>query len=70
MSTILTVLPWLAILACPLMMLFMMRAMPGGSCHSKAQPARGTDDETEEIRRLQARVAELEARNRPTEIAR
>lgn len=70
METILIVLPWLALLACPLMMLFMMRAMPGGSCPAKAQPARGTDGENDEIRRLQARVAELEVQNQVTEIAR
>ena len=29
------IVPWLAILVCPLMMLFMMWGMPGGACHKR-----------------------------------
>ena len=71
MSTeiILALVPWLAILACPLMMIFMMRGMSGGSCHQK-QGAQGPDDTNDQIRQLQARIAELEANHETTEIAR
>lgn len=73
MSTeiILALVPWLAILACPLMMVFMMRGMSGGkSCHQKPPEAQGTEDTNEQIRQLQARIAELEANRETTEIAR
>ena len=68
MSTeiLLAIVPWLAVLACPLMMLVMMRMMPGGSCHKKPAGEEGN----EEIRRLQARVAELESRTETTEVGR
>lgn len=65
-----TIVPWLAVLACPAMMLFMMRGMPGGSCHKQPAEAKVSGGADEEIRRLQARVAELEARNRLTEVSR
>ncbi len=55
--------PWLAVLACPLMMLVMMRVMPGGACHKRPAEARVSEGADEEIRRLQARVAEPEARD-------
>lgn len=61
-TTLVTIaLPWLLILACPLLMVWMMRGM---SCHQQQAatdvgPA-GTDA-SEDIRLLQARIAELEA---------
>jgi predicted NAD/FAD-binding protein len=64
------IVPWLAVLACPAMMLFMMRGMPGGSCHKQPAEAKVSGGADDEIRRLQARVAELEARNRLTEVSR
>ena len=54
-----TVLRWLALLACPLMMLLCMRGMFGRACH-KDEPADAERLEAE-IRTLQARLAELES---------
>ena len=64
------IVPWLAVLACPAMMLFMMRGMSGGSCHKQPAEAKLSGISDEEIQRLQARVAELEARDRLTEVSR
>lgn len=69
METLLLITPWLAVLACPLMMLVMMRLMPGSSCHPKAQGDQGSDDSNDRILQLQARIAELETA-RETEVAR
>ena len=66
---ILALVPWLAILACPLMMVFMMRGMSGKTCNEKPAEAQGTEDTNEQIRQLQARLAELEANRETTEIA-
>lgn len=66
----LAIVPWLAVLACPAMMFFMMRGMPGGSCHKQPAEAKLSGISDEEIRRLQARVAEMEARDRLTEVSR
>lgn len=68
METLLLMLPWLAILACPVMMLVMMRMMPGASCHRRPADAQGGDGNNEEIRQLQARIAELEAKNQAAEV--
>lgn len=70
MEMISALVPWLAVLACPLMMLIMMRAMPGGSCHRKPADAQGTESANEEISRLQARVLELEANSGSREVYR
>ena len=54
-------LPWLWVLACPLLMLWMMRGM---SCHKQQATTDGAAvgaDASEDIRLLQARIAELEA---------
>jgi len=74
---ILAVVPWLAVLACPAIMFWMMRGGSGRSCHGdagaegdaeKGQPRQG--DRAEEIRALKARVEELEARARSEEWSR
>lgn len=70
METLLLIVPWLAILACPVMMLVMMRAMPGASCHRRPADAQGSDGNQEVIRQLQARVAELETREQAVEAGR
>ena len=70
METFLWIVPWLALLACPLMMLVMMRMMPGASCHRRPADAQGSDGNDEEIRQLQARIAELEAKNQAAEVGR
>ena len=67
MEVLLAIIPWLAVLACPLMMLVMMRLMPGGSCHRKAEVT-GGEITIEEIRRLQARVIELEEKSGKIEV--
>ena len=54
-------LPWLWVLACPLLMLWMMRGM---SCHQQQATTDGVPagaDPSKDIRLLQARIAELEA---------
>jgi Protein of unknown function (DUF2933) len=69
-----SLLPFVFILICPLMMLFMMRGMHGRGAHSADQQARsdqqgmlaaGEDPQIVELRqqrdRLEARVDELEA---------
>jgi len=68
-----SLLPFLFILICPLMMLFMMRGMHGRGAHTAEQDAAdqqgirepGEDTQTAELRelrdRLEARVDELEA---------
>jgi hypothetical protein len=61
--------PWLAILACPLMMLVMMRGMSGKSCHQKPARAQGMENTNEQIHRLRARITELEGNRETTEIA-
>ncbi len=60
-----TIVPF-AVLA--LLMLFMMRG--SHACHKQPAEAKVSGGADEEIRRLQARVAELEARNRLTEVSR
>lgn len=70
METLLLITPWLAVLACPFMMLVMMRMMPGGGCHKKPQEAQGSYETSDQIRQLQARIAELEVKRETTEIAR
>lgn len=57
METFLTFVPWLAVLACPVLMFWMMRGMSGGGCHKRPAEAHAGD---EEIRQLKARLAELE----------
>lgn len=69
--------PWLAILACPVMMLLMMRGMSrGGSCGPQRRPgdpdngatrmtARLPRSREEEIDALQARLARLTAQAKP-----
>lgn len=62
------ILPWLALLACPVVMFWMMR-MSRGQCHTQAkegsQPDRGNTDTgakvDDEIHQLRARLARLEA---------
>lgn len=68
METLLLIVPWLAILGCPVMMFVMMRMMPGASCHRRPADAQGNEGAHEEIRQLQARIAELETRNRAAEV--
>lgn len=61
---ILAILPWLALLACPAVMFWMMRGMgsrSGQGCGGVAPPE---DNKDQEIRALRARVEELEARAR------
>ena len=70
METLLLIVPWLAILACPVMMFVMMRMMPGASCHRRPADAQGSEGNQEEIRQLQARIAELETRNQAAEVGR
>lgn len=61
------ILPWLALLACPVMMFWMMRM--GGQCHTQAkdasQPDGGNTDTgakvDDEIHQLRARLERLEA---------
>ncbi len=64
------IVPWLAILVCPLMMLFMMWGMPGGACHKRPAEAKVQEGADEEIRRLQVRFAELETRGRAVGVVR
>lgn len=62
-------LPWLAILACPLVMVWMMRGMSGEQCHPQAKSGSRPDivkSDTgvavdDEIQQLRARLARLEA---------
>ena len=61
MEMLFLILPWLAILACPLMMFVMMRMMPGASCHQRTAGAQANEGTNQEIRQLQARIAELES---------
>ena len=70
METIWMIVPWLAVLACPLMMLVMMRMMPGSSCHQRTASAQGDENTNEQIRQLQARISELEANRETTEVTR
>ena len=77
MELLLSLVPWLAILACPVMMLLMMRGMAhGGSCGPHGRPGEPDDGATrmtaplprsreEEIDALQARLARLTAQNNP-----
>ena len=72
------ILPWLAILACPLLMFWMMRGMGhGGGCGSH-RPTTGMrtdagapaeDQATDEVAQLKARLARLEAQQRETKVA-
>lgn len=52
-------LPWLAIVACPLVMFWMMRGMHGGACDKGQAPARVDADS--EVAQLRQRLARLEA---------
>ena len=53
-------LPWLFILACPVAMWWMMRSM---NCDQKKAGADGTQAgaKTDEVRRLEERIAQLES---------
>lgn len=71
------VLPWLALLACPFLMFWMMRGMRhGGGCGSQrptdnARADTGADsrDETaDEVAHLKARLERLEAQQRETKV--
>ncbi len=73
---ILVALPWLALLACPLMMLWCMRGMSGGACEKQKQTAGAKDSHIgiaahgsrdEEIAMLRARLARLEAQQNEQE---
>ena len=60
-TTLLAVtLPWLFILACPVAMWWMMRGM---NCHQQKAGADGTQAgaKTDEVRRLEERIAQLES---------
>lgn len=67
-----TVLPWVAVLACPLLMLLCMRGMFGRGCHKEEEEDRGTagmrsrgpQDLEAEIHGLKERLAHLEAERR------
>lgn len=60
------ILPVLLILVCPLLMLFMMRGMHGGSRgHDHAAPLSRPDLLEERIRELELRLAELEEAGPP-----
>ena len=61
MEMLFLILPWLAILACPLMMFVMMRMMPSASCHQRAAGAQENQGTEQKIHQLQARIAELES---------
>ncbi len=73
---ILIALPWLAVLACPLVMLWCMRGMSGKSCDKQKQAA-GTEgspgavaaqgSRDGEISMLKARLARLEAQQNEQE---
>ena len=72
---ILVVLPWLALLACPVLMFWMMRGMHGGTCGKEHAPdgsaaARAPDAKSpdgraanvnDELVQLRQRLAQLEA---------
>ena len=63
------VLPWVAVLACPLLMLLCMRGMFGRGCHKEEEEAdtAGTSSSGSaeaEIRVLKERLARLEAERR------
>lgn len=70
----LAVLPWLALLACPLMMLWMMRGMGGGKACLKPRAeleggsadghSRYPSSQADEIAALRAWLARLEAEQR------
>ena len=57
MSALLSALPLLLLLACPLMMMFMMRGMGAGHLHQIAPPNQAVRNEDPQIT---ARIAELE----------
>ena len=68
---LLFLLPWLALLACPVLMFWMMRGMHGGSCGKEQAtgsdgtpgPAAGdprSEDVNPEITQLKQRLARLE----------
>lgn len=58
MSTLLSALPLLLVLACPLMMIVMMRGMGGHSMHQASPP--GNAPARSEDPAITARIAELE----------
>ena len=61
MQWLLAILPWLAILACPLFMLWMMRGMHGDDGGNGKKGAEGDlPAAREEITELRARLARLE----------
>ena len=67
-ETVLAVLQWLAVLACPLMMLWCMRGLSDRGCHKGSTDAEGASAGSErqgsseaEIQALKARLARLEA---------
>ena len=66
---ILGVFQWLAVLACPIMMLLCIRGMSDRGCHRQDQPGAGKsstgselpENHEAEIRELKARLARLES---------
>lgn len=83
MEWFLALLPWLALLACPVVMFWMMRGMHGGSCDkAQASGAAGarhasavdghpvaikSEDISSEMAQLRERLARLEARRAQVE---
>lgn len=72
---LLFLLPWLALLACPVLMFWMMRGMHGGSCaKEQARTGDGTpvtnaavprsEDVSTEITHLKQRLARLEGQRK------
>lgn len=56
-------LPWLGVLACPVMMLWMMRSKSGMSCHGQtSRPQDGPAHEPQDAGRMEAEITELRAR--------
>jgi hypothetical protein len=67
-TLIFAVLPWLSVLACPLMMFWMMRGMSGANGHNgPANADAAATGVNEEIRQLKTRLAELESGKQETE---
>ena len=76
---LLFLLPWLALLACPVLMFWMMRGMHGGSC-GKEQATTGdgtpataatgprSEDVSTEITHLRQRLAQREAQRAATNV--
>ena len=60
-TVIAVALPWLFILACPLAMWWMMRGMNCDKQQSGADSPNAATNMSEEVRRLEDRIAQLEA---------